>query len=171
MVVWKIVNLNSSIIWNGSCRDNVNADREDMKRKNRGTVLKLIATGRCSSRIELSKAMGVTKTAISKMVTELMESGFLIETRKQENAELGRNPIGLNIAETAPLVIGVLIMRDYCEAVLCNMKLEILQHKKVYQNWTDKEELMETVYSLVDQMLYGAEMDAESVLRRLDHWM
>ena len=78
MVVWKIVNLNSSIIWNGSCRDNVNADREDMKRKNRGTVLKLIATGRCSSRIELSKAMGVTKTAISKMVTELMESGFLI---------------------------------------------------------------------------------------------
>lgn len=135
----------------------MNADREDMKRKNRGTVLRLIATGRCSSRIELSKTMGVTKTAISKMVTELMESGFLIETRKQENAELGRNPIGLDIAETAPLVIGVLIMRDYCEAVLCNMKLEILQHKKVYQNWTDKEELMETVYSLVDQMLYGAE--------------
>ena len=98
--------------------------------------------------------MGVTKTAISKMVTELMESGFLIETRKQENAELGRNPIGLNIAETAPLVIGVLIMRDYCEAVLCNMKLEILQHQKVYQNWTDKEELMETVYSLVDQDVY-----------------
>ena len=70
---------------------------------------------------------------------------------------MGRNPIGLDIAETAPLVIGVLIMRDYCEAVLCNMKLEILQHKKVYQNWTDKEELMETVYSLVDQMLYGVE--------------
>ena len=52
----------------------MNADREDMKRKNRGTVLKLIATGRCGSRIELSKTMGVTKTAISKMVTELMES-------------------------------------------------------------------------------------------------
>ncbi len=56
----------------------MNADREDMKRKNRGAVLRLIATGRCGSRIELSKAMGVTKTAISKMVTELMESGFLI---------------------------------------------------------------------------------------------
>ena len=79
----------------------------------------------------MSKTMGVTKTAISKMVTELMERGFLVETRKQENAELGRNPIGLDIAETAPLVIGVLIMRDYCEAVLCNMKLEILQHQKV----------------------------------------
>lgn len=135
----------------------MNADREDMKKKNRGEVLRLIATKRCRSRIELSKTMGLTKTAISKIVTELMENGFLIETKKQENAELGRNPIGLDIAETAPLQIGVLIMRDYCEAVLCNMKLDILKHQKVYQTWNTKEELMETVYSLVDQMLYDAE--------------
>ena len=128
-----------------------------MKNRNRGTVLRLIATKRCRSRIELSKTMGLTKTAISKIVTELMEAGFLIETKKQENAELGRNPIGLDIAETAPLQIGVLIMRDYCEAVLCNMKLDILKQQKVYQNWNTKEELMETVYSLVDQMLYGVE--------------
>ena len=52
-----------------------------MKRKNWGTVLKLFATGRGGARIELSKTMGVTKTAISKMVTELMERGFLVETR------------------------------------------------------------------------------------------
>lgn len=51
--------------------------------------------------------MGLTKTAISKIVTELMENGFLIETKKQENAELGRNPIGLDFAETAPLQIGI----------------------------------------------------------------
>ena len=134
----------------------MNTDREDMRKKNRGMVLRLIATGRCSSRIELSKSMGLTKTAISKIVTELMESGFLTETKKQENAELGRNPIGLDIADTAPLLMGILIMRDYCEAVLCNMKLEIIKHKKVYQNWNTKEELMETVYSMADQMLYDA---------------
>ena len=133
----------------------MNADREDMKKKNRGMVLKLVATGRCSSRIELSKTMGLTKTAISKIVAELMENGFLVETKKQENAELGRNPIGLDIADTAPLLAGVLIMRDYCEAVLCNMKLEIVKHQKVYQNWNNKEELMETVYSVMDQVLYG----------------
>lgn len=135
----------------------VNADREDMKKKNRGMVLKLVATGRCSSRIELSKTMGLTKTAISKIVAELIENGFLAETKKQENAELGRNPIGLDLADTAPLLAGVLIMRDYCEAVLCNMKLEIVKHQKVYQSWNSKEELMETVYSVMDQVLYGAE--------------
>ena len=31
----------------------LNADREDMKKKNRGTVLRLVATEDCSSRIEL----------------------------------------------------------------------------------------------------------------------
>lgn len=137
--------------------DKVNADREDLKKKNRGAVLKLIATGRCQSRIELSKNMGLTKTAISKIVAEMIERGFLTETKKQENADLGRNPIGLDIAEGAPLFIGVLVMRDFCEAVLCNMKLEIVKHQKVYQNWGTKEELMETVYGLADQMMYGAE--------------
>lgn len=135
----------------------MNTDREDMKKKNRGTVLKLIATGRCNSRIELSKSMGLTKTAISKIVAEMMERGFLKETKKQENTDLGRNPIGLDIAETAPLFIGVLVMRDFCEAVLCNMKLDIIRHQKVYENWNTKEELMETVYSLTDQMMYGTE--------------
>lgn len=135
----------------------MNADREDMRKKNRGTVLMLVSTGRCSSRIELSRHMGLTKTAISKIVTELMERGFLTETTKQENSDLGRNPIGLDIAETAPLMVGVLVMRDFCEAVLCTMKLEIIKHEKVYQTWSSKDELMETVYSLVDQMMYGAE--------------
>lgn len=135
----------------------MNADREDMKKKNRGTVLKLIATRRCTSRIELSREMNLTKTAISKIVAELIERGFLTETKKQENTDLGRNPIGLDIADTAPLFIGILIMRDFCEAVLCNMRLEILRHEKLYQSWSSQEELMETVYSLTDQMMLGAE--------------
>ena len=135
----------------------VNTDREEMKLRNRGAVLQLVATGRCTSRIELSRTMGLTKTAISKIVSEMIEGGLLAETAKQENAELGRNPMGLDIAGTAPRFIGVLIMRDYCEAVLCNMKLEVLNHKKIYENCSSEDELMTNVYSLVDQMLYGAE--------------
>lgn len=133
----------------------MNANREEMKLQNRGMVLRLVATGRCTSRIELSKEMGLTKTAISKIVSEMMTRGYLVETQKQENAELGRNPIGLDIAPSAPLMMGILIMRDYCEAVLCNMKLEILRHRKEYREWSSQEELMETVYSLGDQMSFG----------------
>lgn len=133
----------------------MNADREDMKKKNRGNVLKLIATGICNSRIELSREMNLTKTAISKIVAEMMEKGFLVETKKYENAEIGRNPIGLDIADTAPVFIGLLIMRDYCEAVLCDMKLTVVRHERISQNWSDQEELMGTIYTLVDQMLLG----------------
>ncbi len=135
----------------------MNADREDMKKKNRGTVLKLVATGSCSSRIELSREMNLTKTAISKMVAEMIERGFLTETKKHENAELGRNPMGLDLADTAPVFVGLLIMRDYCEAVLCDMKLTVLRHEKTAQNWSNQKELMETVYSLIDPMVLGIE--------------
>lgn len=135
----------------------LNVDREDMKKKNRGTVLRLVATEDCSSRIELSKKMNLTKTAISKIVAELIERGFLTETKKHENTELGRNPIGLDIARTAPVFIGLLIMRDYCEAVLCDMKLDIIKSEKISKNWSDQDELMETVYSLMDQMILGVD--------------
>ncbi len=135
----------------------MNADREDMKKKNRGTVLKLIATGQCNSRIELSREMNLTKTAISKIVAELIVKGFLVETKKKENTDFGRNPIGLDIADSAPLFLGILITRDYCEAILCNMKLEIHQYRKISRDWSNEEELMETIYELADQLMLSEE--------------
>ena len=48
-------------------------------------------------------------------------------------------------------------MRDFCEAVLCNLKLEILRSEKISRGWKDQEELMETVYSLADQMMLGTD--------------
>lgn len=54
-------------------------------------------------------------------------------------------------------MIGILIMRDFCEAVLCNLKLEILRSEKISRGWKDQEELMETVYSLADQMMLGTD--------------
>ena len=43
----------------------IGVNRDNQKRINRGLVLKLIATSQCSSRIDLSNSMGLTKTAIS----------------------------------------------------------------------------------------------------------
>lgn len=131
--------------------------REELRKKNRGQVLRLIATGECSSRIDLSKKIGLTKTTISKIVTEMMKLDFLVETAKRENTELGRNPIGLDISDKAPRIAGILIMRKSCEVVLCDMKLNIIKNDKIYREWGTETELMETVYGLMDQMLLREE--------------
>lgn len=128
-------------------------NRDDLKKKNRGLVLKMVATGRATSRIELSKQTGLTKTAISQIVNDLIENDFLEEAAKKNLKEVGRKPIGLTVSGGSPKYVGIMIYRGYAEAVLCDMRLMILKYKKVPREWYTAQELMETVYSLIDEML------------------
>lgn len=52
-----------------------------LKQKNRGLLLKLIATGECSSRIELAQKTGLAKMTVSNIVSEFIESGILEERK------------------------------------------------------------------------------------------
>lgn len=130
-------------------------NRDNQKKVNRGLVLKLIATGQCTSRIELSRVTGLTKTAISQIVNELIAKDYVVESEKENTTELGRKPMGLEISPKAPRYAGVQVQRGYCEAVLCDMQMRILKNEKICKEWMNAEELMDAVYTLVDHMLEG----------------
>lgn len=132
-------------------------NRDFLKKSNRGLALKLIATKQCASRIELSKAMGLTKTAISTIVNELMAKGYLVETHRQTTGEPGPNPKILEIGPDAPKFAGALIQRGYAEAVLCDLNMNVLKFERMEQTWHSGKALMETVYALLDHMLEGRE--------------
>ena len=44
-----------------------------LKQRNRGLILKLIATGQCSSRIELSQKTGLAKMTVTYIVNEFLD--------------------------------------------------------------------------------------------------
>lgn len=69
-----------------------------LKQKNRGLLLKLIATGECSSRIELAQKTGLAKMTVSNIVNEFLENGMLEEREKVQTEGKGRNPILLSIS-------------------------------------------------------------------------
>lgn len=130
--------------------------RIDVKKHNRGQILKLIATGVCNNRVELVTHMGLTKMAITNMVSELTDKGFLREEGVDPSCGVGRNPINLGIPKSAPKTVGILILRDRCEAVLCDFYLNVLQRKTVRLDRPTKKELVSMIYGLVDAMLeYG----------------
>lgn len=132
-------------------------NRENQKRTNRGLVLKLIATHRCTSRVDLARMTGLTKTAISQIVNELIAKGLLIEKEKETTSELGRNPVGLGISPGAPLFAGLVVERGYCEGVLCDMQLNVLRAEQVRGDWSNGEELMDSAYEVMDRILEGQE--------------
>lgn len=127
--------------------------RIDVKKHNRGQILKLIATGTCNNRVELVAHMGMTKMAITNMVSELADKGLVQEGEVGQNEGVGRNPISLRIPADAPKIIGILILRDRCEAVLCDFYLNVQRRETVKLKQPEKKELISIIYGLVDAML------------------
>ena len=130
-------------------------NKDKQKKVNRGLILKLIATQQCTSRIDLSRSTGLTKTAISQIVGSLIAQDYLIETEKEYGEGVGRNPMGLNISPNAPCFAGLLIDRGRCEAVICDIQLNIIKHVKIVREWASKDELISCVYRMMDQILSG----------------
>ncbi len=130
-------------------------NRDNQKKSNRGLLLQLVATRECTSRIDLSRRMGLTKTAISQIVGGLIEEGMLTETEKESDSGIGRNPIGLDISPNAPLFAGILVQRGFCEAVICDMQLGIMRSEKLVREFDSKKDLADSIFYLLDHLLEG----------------
>lgn len=125
------------------------------KRSNRGLLLRLVATGECRSRIELSRRMDLTKTTISVIVSELLEKGYLVETLPKATGEPGPRPVGLAIGPGSPRYAGVLIQRGYAEAAVCGLTMEMTRYQRIERDWADNEDLMAHVFRLLDSVMEG----------------
>ena len=62
------------------------------KQFNRGLLLKLIATKVCRTRIELSKATGLTKMTVTNIISEFMQQDLVAECEEEQTEVCGRNP-------------------------------------------------------------------------------
>ena len=52
-------------------------NRSDYKRVNRGLVLKMVATGQYTTRADLVRGTGLSKMAISNIVSEMLRQNLL----------------------------------------------------------------------------------------------
>lgn len=123
------------------------------KRYNRGLILKLLATGTCRSRIELSRATGLTKMTVSNIISEFMEKGIVVEDTEEDTQTCGRNPMLLKIGTEAPKAAGLLIFRDRIEGVLCSMDLKILETEKISFSELTGKELLDNCHGVLDRLL------------------
>lgn len=130
-------------------------NRSDYKKVNRGLVMKMIATGRCSTRADLTRSTGLSKMAISNIVSELIRQDLLVETETARVEELGRSPGRLALSPDAPKVVGLLIDRGRCEAVLCSLDLKVLRRETAAMENISQEQLIHLVYQLLDMVLYN----------------
>ncbi len=135
-------------------KETTGKNKNDLKKNNRGLVLKMIATGAVTTRLELAESLGLSKMAITNIVSEMTEMGLLVKSKAVSSKQPGRTPCTLEISEKAPKLIGLRIGRMSCEAAVCDMNLRIL-HRESAQMESDmtEEKLIFLVFQLLDTLL------------------
>lgn len=101
-------------------------NNNELKRKNRGLVLQLICCGRILSRVDVAKKSGLTKMTVTNIVNQFIQDHYLVERKAIATSSAGRNPIRLDIAPTAPKVVGVYISRNALTVIVTDLKLRKL---------------------------------------------
>ncbi len=125
----------------------------DIKQTNRGLVLKMVSAESGLSRNTIANSIGLTKMAISNIVTELIEYGYLVETRAAQVSGAGRNPVLLDSAPQAPLVAGVYLSRDSLSVICTDLKLQEKYRRSVPLRDETAESLRDKLRELTKEML------------------
>ena len=133
-------------------------NRSDYKKVNRGLALKMVAIGQCTTRSDLVRYTGLSKMAISNIVTAMLAQDYLIETGVSPSEELGRRPTGLAISPKAPKTAGLVVHRNRVDAVLCDLNLTALKRESLpIPEDVDKEKLMALVFQALDTVMEGTD--------------
>jgi predicted NBD/HSP70 family sugar kinase len=91
-----------------------------LRKHNRALLLTEIRRAGGLSRVELAERSGLTQQAVSKIVPELIEAGFLDEERQQA-AGVGKPRTQLTIRPAARYALGVQLERDEVRVVLTDL--------------------------------------------------
>ena len=139
-------------------------NNNDLKYRNRGIVLRLIAN-ESLSRVDITKRIGLTRMTVTNIVNELIEENYIVEGEVEEKARAGRNPVFLEVSKKSPLALGLHIGRNLLSVILTDIKLNCLYSKKISLENESTESLKKKIYQLIDGALkYYSDVFSERTL-------
>lgn len=100
------------------------ADKDTVRRHNLSLVLRAVRdedeTGE-ATRAGVAARVGLTRAAVSSLVEQLLETGFLTESGKTFSGQAGRPGTALKVARTGPAGVGVEINIDYVSVCVVDL--------------------------------------------------
>jgi len=117
---------------------NIGSNLSTLKSSNKSLVLRVLNTLGQTSRSELSRITGLTKTTIKNIVNELLDSGLIYETGVVDSPS-GRKPVLLNLSKDAFYSAGIYISRDFVYSNVINLKGEVKGEYRCNFEMTESE--------------------------------
>lgn len=133
-----------------------------LRNSNRAEIIRRLATKGLISRTALASELQLTKMAISTIVTELIEEGFIEECgvindtpAQQYSASSGRKATALTIPDYRINAIGIYILRYKIEGIAVDIKgTPIFSASTELPPGTDNARFTELLISLIEKIIY-----------------
>jgi len=114
------------------------------------------------SRIEISKILGLDKSTISKITSDLLEEGLIIDKKTEEELNhAGRRRIGLSLNNNYGVILGLEIQTEYFNAVIINLHGDILLN---YREELPEGDLLTSIDKLLEKVIKKTEDEFDKLL-------
>nr|WP_256124062.1 ROK family protein [Paenibacillus chitinolyticus] len=135
-----------------------------MKRQNRLTVFEIIKHQQPISRASIAKQTGMSPTTVSRIVAELAEEGYLLES-EQVSAGLGRKSTLLEMVDAAVLSVGVELDRHQVNIGIVDLQGNVVAMSQYPRSVEESPEVtLERVGTEIDQLTKSNEIDCERII-------
>ncbi|MGE6226140.1 ROK family protein [Paenibacillus chitinolyticus] len=139
-------------------------DQDFMKRQNRLTVFEIIKHQQPISRASIAKQTGMSPTTVSRIVAELAEEGYLLES-EQVSAGLGRKSTLLEMVDAAVLSVGVELDRHQVNIGIVDLQGNVVAMSQYPRSVEESPEVtLERVGTEIGQLTKSNEIDCERII-------
>ncbi|GGX15561.1 ROK family transcriptional regulator [Streptomyces chryseus] len=97
------------------------ADKDTVRRHNLSLVLRAVHDGGEATRAGVAARVGLTRAAVSSLVEQLLDSGFVTESGKTFSGQAGRPGTVLKVARTGVAGLGVEVNIDYVSVCVTDL--------------------------------------------------
>lgn len=121
---------------------------QSVKIDNRNLVLKLICTGQCCTRMEITNHTGLTKMTVTNIISELISEGWIKQSGTFSKDGPGRKSFGLQVDDSRIRSIGVYISREYIVVSSITLNAKVKDSVKI--NLESKEDSNSIIQKALD---------------------
>ena len=140
-----------------------------LRELNRGRVVNALRERGRASRAEIARATGLSRSTVSSIVSDLIESGLLTEERDALGVAYGeaggRPPVLLSLDPSAGLAVGIDFGHTHLRVAVSDLSHEVLaETRRELDVDHSADQGLDAAVELVDQVLNEAKVERNAVL-------
>jgi predicted NBD/HSP70 family sugar kinase/biotin operon repressor len=141
---------------------------ESQRERSRRSVIAALRSAGVTSRADLARRTGLSRTTISSLVAELLREGLVAEHADRSgspSAMGGRPPVLVSLERSAGVAVGIDIGKRHVSVAVADLSHAVLaERRERVDGEHDADEAMLVATDLVDRALAEADVDRELVL-------